>query len=109
MCWLTPLTPALGRQMQEDLYEFEACLVYTASASETLSLGKRLGRGRKRRNTKLNRSKEKRGVKTNDIESKRWRREWVPKVHVKHLLLRPADCVVGIMHHEAVLYASVLC
>ena len=29
--WHTPLVPALGRQMQTDLCEFEASLVYTVS------------------------------------------------------------------------------
>jgi hypothetical protein len=30
--WHTPLTPALRRQRQADLYEFEASLVYRASS-----------------------------------------------------------------------------
>ena len=30
--WLTPLIPALGRQRQMDLCEFEASLVYRASS-----------------------------------------------------------------------------
>ena len=29
--WSTPLIPALGKQRQVDLYEFEASLVYRAS------------------------------------------------------------------------------
>jgi hypothetical protein len=30
--WCTPLIPALGRQKQEDLYEFEASPVYRISS-----------------------------------------------------------------------------
>ena len=30
--WLTPLIPALGRQRQADLYEFQASLVYTVNS-----------------------------------------------------------------------------
>ena len=38
--WCTPLIPALGRQRQEDLREFETSLVYRAS-SRTGSKAKR--------------------------------------------------------------------
>jgi hypothetical protein len=34
--WCTPLIPALWRQRQEDLYEFEASLVYKVSSRTTL-------------------------------------------------------------------------
>lgn len=30
--WYTPLVPALGRQKQADIYEFEASLVYRPSS-----------------------------------------------------------------------------